>query len=155
MRRNPSSKSNRDIETIHRSYLELRDELASLPAAELTHQLPNLVDKIATMSRETDNTIRFRAGVSFSKNQTLFDYHLTRVAEVNGERHIEDLKSAVSRNHRYHRFSYPPDPQVDAKAIRGVLLAVLDREIKELELARNHGHTTESIADLWELLAEK
>lgn len=154
MRRDAADLDEEDLRKIRRQYRTIRDELVTTPADELAHQLPSLIEEIAEISQQ-DDTVRFLAGVSFTQNYTLLDYHLDRVVETEDGRRVEEIKTAVSQNHRYLRFSYPADPAFDARALRGALLASLDRELRELERALDRAETDDSISDLWRLLSSR
>lgn len=155
MGRSSTEPEKEDLERIHRQYRTIRDELVATPIDELGHQLSSLIRDITETSRR-DDTIRFLVGVSFTRNYTPLDYHLDRIVETeNDGRHVEEVKAAISQNHRYLRFSYPADPEFDAPALRGALLASLDRELRDLERTLDRAGTDDSISDLWRLLANR
>lgn len=117
-------------------YASILSELATTPPEVIDRSLPNLVETLRTAS-EQESTERFRVGVSFSQRFTPLDYELDRIVELDdGARRRESLKEAVSRNHRYLRFTYPRDPEFDACAFRGALLTEMEREID-----RSYGFT--------------
>lgn len=144
-----------NIGEIYRQYREVRDALLATSPDDFEHQLPNLVEEIATISQTTDDTLRFRIGVSFSQNQTLLDYQLSRVVEEENRVRVEEIKAPVSQQHRYLQFIYPPDPEVEPNALRGAVLAMLEQELRGLTQAQTQAHSKESIADLWRLLSDK
>lgn len=120
-------------------YASIQSELATMPPEVIDRSLPNLVETVKTAS-EQESTERFRVGVSFSQRFTPLDYELDRIVILDdGARRRESLKEAVSRNHRYLRFTYPRDPEFDACAFRGALLTEMERQID-----RTYGFTRSS-----------
>lgn len=148
----PPDKPN--LEDLRGQYKAIRDDLTASPAEDFAHQLPNLVDEINTISKTHDETIRFQIGISFSQNQTPLDYHLSRVIDAENGTRVEKIKSPVSQKHRYLEFTYPPDPEVSANALRGAVLATIDQELLEIGQAQVRAESKESIADLWQLLSD-
>ena len=119
-------------------------ELLEKPPDDLDRELSGLAGRLAEVAREYDDTRELVVGVSFTGNGTCLDYAIRRVVEPNG--YVETLKEPVSEKHRYVSFSHPPDPHVDASAIRGRLIEAVDRE------RHAHRETPSGLADVWEQL---
>lgn len=115
-------------------YETIRSAVRQMEPDDITRQLPNLVDLVRTHSRNDEPTVRFIIGISFSQNETLFDYMLDQVREVDGtsQPRFETLKPAVHDNHHYLVFAYPPDPQFDATTLRGALLTAIEDEATQM-----------------------
>lgn len=154
MNQRRTSTDNPPLEEIRRQYEAIRATLTESPAEDFVHQLPNLVEEIRTISRTNDDILRFQIGISFSRNQTLLDYHLSRVVATENGTRVQETKSPVSQNHRYLQFTYPPDPEATADGLRGAVLAILDQELLEIRQAQAQAESKESIADLWQILSD-
>lgn len=150
-RRDATLPEDRDPDEIQRRYEAIREELRDLPTADLAHHLPNLVDTLAETSAESDATIHFIVGVSFTREHTPLDYQLDHLVTTDrGTERVESLKSAVSQDHFYLRFTYPPDPHFDASALRGAILATIEQRLRVLE---ETPRSDSQIAALWKHLA--
>lgn len=125
-------------------YDERLEELLEKPAHDLRRELSGLVEQLAEIARETDDTREVSVGVSFTGNGTCLDYSVHRVVEPEGR--VETVKDPVSESHRYVRFAHPPDPNVDAGAIRGRLVDAIERE------RRANREAPSGLADVWEQL---
>lgn len=121
----------------YRPFVAVREELLSTPADDLARQLPNLVPTVIEVSKRED-TDGLLLGVSFTRDHTPLDYELDRIVERADQYHREPVKEAISGDHRYLRFHYPPDPQFTATTLRGALLSAVEEEI------HGHGDASES-----------
>lgn len=115
-------------------FQNIRSTVREMDPDAVARQLPKLVELIADHSADDVPTIRFVVGVSFSQNETLFDYRLERlVPSDDSERPLlETIKPAVNSDHFYLLFAYPPDPYFDASALRGALLGAIEDQIAVL-----------------------
>lgn len=111
-------------------YETIRSAVRQMEPDDIARQLPHLIELIRTHSRNDEPTVRFVIGISFSRNETLFDYRLDRIAEIDesGQPRYETLKPPVHDSHLYHVFAYPADPQFDAATLRGALLTAIEAE---------------------------
>lgn len=111
-------------------YAAVRSAVQAMDASEVARQLPNLVETIVAESTDSEDTVKFLIGISFSKNETLLDYRLERLVypEDADRPYLEAVKPAVTQEHIYVTFPYPPDPQFDAATLRGALLVALEKE---------------------------
>lgn len=123
----------------------VRTALQEKTADDVARELPGLVDRLASVSSEVEDTRRFFVGVSLSRNDTLLDYSLSRVG---GDATVETLKEPVSTDHRYLTFAYPPDPHFDAAALRGALLGTVEAHLRALTAKED----IPRIARLWDHL---
>ena len=134
-------------------YETIRREVAAIPSEDIAHRLPNLAETVANVSEEADDTVRFHVGVSFTKAHAPLDYWLDRIVDDDDGVHVHSLKPAVSREHFYLRFPYPPDPDFDACTLRGALLAAVERELDDLATAGANGEVPPgSFAAFWDHL---
>lgn len=115
-------------------YEAVREQVRAMDPDAVDRQLPNLVATLADASADDEETLQFVVGVSFSQNDTLLDYSLDRLVDVDGldRPRVETLKPAVSLDHRYLTFPYPPDPQFDAGSLRGALIVSIEEELTRL-----------------------
>lgn len=120
----PHSDDNTDLSEV------IESTLLDMDPDEVARQLPHLVETVVAESRFSEDTEKFVIGVSLSRNHTLLDYRLERVVvdDAYDSPWLETLKPAVSTSHEYLTFTYPPDPNFDAAALRGALLAVFEHE---------------------------
>lgn len=107
----------------------MRSSVLDLDAEAVARQLPHLAEQLAERAADDVSTLQFVVGVSSSRNQTLLDYRLDRWVETDDGVRREVLKPPVSEQHRYVTFPYPPDPTLDEPALRGALLAAIEREL--------------------------
>lgn len=106
-----------------------RSTVKDLDPRDVNRQLPNLVKTVVEKSSDAD-TQMFVIGISFSKSDTLFDYRLERLvydSEIDHNR-LETLKPAVSSEHLYLSFPYPPDSNFTADALRGAILTTIENQ---------------------------
>lgn len=120
------------------------EELLEKSPDDLGRELSGLTEQLAEIARGAEDTRETLVGVSFTGNGTCLDYTVHRVVETDGR--VETVKAPVSDSHRYVRFSHPPDPNVDAGAIRGRLIEAIERERSALR------ETPSGLADVWEQL---
>lgn len=106
----------------------IRSVVRHMDPDDISRQLPHLIDIVRSHSTNDDQTVRFVIGISFSQNETLFDYRLDRIAESDepGQPRYETLKPPVTDGHFYLVFSYPADPNFDAATLRGALLTAIE-----------------------------
>lgn len=137
----------------------IRETVRLMDADEVSRQLPNLVDTVASESANAPETAHFLIGVSFSRNDTLLDYRLDKyvVDERSGQPRYESLKSAISVEHVYLTFPYPPDPNFSADAFRGALLVEMEEQFSNHSQRRgavsnSQGQTGRSRSKLEQLL---
>lgn len=110
-------------------YQLIRDILLGKTPTDIRHELPNLVEMITEYSQS--NTIRFIIGVSFSTNDTCFDFWIDRIFDPVGEEghRVEELKPPVNPNDAYLTVVYPPDREFNAAALRGCLLSRVEQHL--------------------------
>lgn len=126
-------------------YQDIRSTVIEMDADAVARQLPRLAETIATESVERDGVLSFVIGVSLSTNDTLLDYRLEALVEDGSDGpHLETLKPAISRDHLYLTFSYPPDPHFDAGALRGALLEVIERCLHQADFTRGPSEPEET-----------
>ncbi len=115
-------------------YEAIRERVRAMDDDDVARQLPNLVTTVAEASTDAEATLQFVVGVSFSQNDTPLDYSLDRLVDVEelDRPRVETLKPAVSPDHRYLTFPYPPDPHFDAGTLRGALLLSIEEELTRL-----------------------
>lgn len=111
-------------------YETIRSAVRQMEPDDIARQLPHLIDLVRTHSGSDEQTVRFVIGISFSQNETLFDYRIDRIAESDeaGQPRYETLKPPVHDGHLYLVFAYPPDPNFDAATLRGALLTAIEDE---------------------------
>lgn len=107
----------------------IRSTVKSLDPQDVERQLPNLVKAVVEKSSDPD-TQMFVIGISSSKSDTLFDYRLERLVYDSDIEHnrLETLKPAVSSDHLYLTFPYPPDPNFTAESLRGAILTTIENQ---------------------------
>lgn len=131
-------------------YRNIREAIQETSADDIGHQLPNLVEAVQDASSRRD-TIRFRIGISFTEVFTPLDYYLQRIVDSDGSRAVEGLKDRASKRHMYLEFSYPPDPHFDEHALRGAMLAAVDRELRSVSQRQAIEET--EVTGLWRQLS--
>lgn len=155
----------RERSTVEDEYEAIRSAIREMEAREVARQLPNLVETVVSESTPPEDTVKFIIGISFSKNETLLDYRLERLVQLEeSERlYLDVIKPAVTHEHHYITFAYPPDPHFDAAALRGALLVALERGF-ERGGARLEPTDTDSVdetglsgrlSDIWRRIGQK
>lgn len=116
-------------------YDEIRTILLEKPTEDIERELPGLIDTLSTHSIDSDETIRFVVGVSFTTHGTCFDYWVDRVIRREGNGHIvsQPVKQPINENHSYVKFCYPPDQYFDAATLKGALLATVETHLDSRE----------------------
>lgn len=122
-----SAATSTEVSQLHK----IREAILETPAEDLEHHLPNLIETVRSASTEDVETIRFHIGISFSQELTPLDYRIDQVVIPEGRDHtrIKSLKTAISRDHFYLSFPYPPDPDFSAMTFRGAMLAAVEHDI--------------------------
>lgn len=134
------------------NYEQLATAVIDAHPDDVGQQLPGLADQIASLSQEREDLREFIVGISYTHRYSLFDYELYEVREKSSDELITRvIKEPVSENHHYISFVYPADPRFDNVALRGVILAELNRRIRELSGIDDQDDPT--FADVWESLA--
>lgn len=137
-----------DAEGLRRQYRALSETISEGRPADVTRQLPGLVDAVVAASREASPPAEFHIGVSISTNDALFDYFLKRVPPGDAtDARPTFVKEPIDRELHYLQFTYPGDPHFDAAALRGAILATLQRRIRELEADDDTGE--DRLAGVW------
>lgn len=138
---NPGVEATAESEVFATHHERIRETVRHMDADAVARQLPNLVDTIASESTDAPGTMHFLIGVSFTGNHTLLDYRLDKyvVSEETDAPRYETLKSAVSVEHVYLTFPYPPDPNFTADALRGALLVEIEEQFSESGQRRGSG----------------
>lgn len=131
-------------------YRAIREALQHTSPDDIDHRLPNLADAIRDGSTD-EATVRFRVGVSFTEGLDPLDYELTRLVDSERGWTGEEIKERASDRHFYLEFRYPPDPHFDARALRGAMLAAVDRNLQTVQ-ERREVETTE-VSGLWKQLS--
>lgn len=131
-------------------YRDIRGALQETSPDDIEHRLPNLTDAIRDASAD-EETVRFHVGVSFTEGLEPLDYALTRLVETDHGRTADEIKERASDHHFYLEFRYPPDPYFDACALRGAMLAAVDRDLRSV-LERREVETKE-VSGLWKQLS--
>ena len=137
-------------EELGKRYGEIAAALRTTNPDDIGHQLPNLTESIRETSTEPD-TVRFHVGVSFTEDLGPLDYYLKRVIDTERGRSVDDIKERASKRHLYLEFRYPPDPHFDVSALRGALLATIERDLHSIQ-DREEVETTE-VSGLWKQLS--
>lgn len=131
-------------------YREIRDSIRDTRPHDIGHRLPNLVDSVQDSSKRTD-TVRLQIGISFTEGFTPLDYYLYRIIENDGSRSVQEVKERASKRHMYLEFYYPPDPHFDERALRGAMLAAVDRELRSVTKRQEIERT--EVSGLWRKLS--
>lgn len=109
----------------------IREILIEKSSDDLERELPGLINTVQTQSIASEETIRYVIGVSFTNKRTCLDYWIDRVILPSdlSEHEVRVEKEAINSNHMYVTFCYPPDPEFDGVALRGILLATVEDRI--------------------------
>lgn len=139
-----------DVEALRDHYEAIEEWLLAQSDRDIRHHLPNLVETLAELSADPE-TVRFLAGVSFTKNNTPLDYELVRFYAPDDVDFLrrDEVKLAVSQDHHYVRFVHPADPRFDAGALRAVLLSAMETALHSLE-DDDEGSPRARLSDLWQ-----
>jgi len=137
-------------DSLLRWYDDVAAALREREPANVAHELPGLVDRLAEAAPDVDHYV---VGVSFTKKHSCLDYAIDRVLVPADDQDdgpvVESVKPPASERHRYVHFVHPPDPHFDASALRARLLGAIVDERRQLA---DDDPPASTFADLWEQL---